>query len=204
MKDAIHQQLSLARRNQILDAAAKVFSQKGFHPTTVKDVAREAGIADGTVYTYFENKTALLFGIFDRMRETIQGQEDINQFLQPGVDLPSFLKAYLRYPLMALKTNNFELFRVVMSEIMVNEELRQLYYQKVLEPTFQEGEKLFSEWARQQLIKPENANLTLRIISSTIFGLIMQHILGDQTLEKHWDELPEFVTKLILEGIYKL
>ena len=47
MKDSIQEQLIAARRNQILDAATKVFAEKGFHPTTIKDIAREAGIADG-------------------------------------------------------------------------------------------------------------------------------------------------------------
>lgn len=201
MKDQIQQQLLTARKNQILDAAAKVFAQKGFHPTTVKDVAREAGIADGTVYIYFQNKTALLFGIFDRMRETVQAQKEFDELLQPNVDLRTFLKLYLHYPLMALKTNNFELFRVVMSEIMVNSELRELYYQKILEPNFGLVEKYFEEWAKQQLIKPINISLTLRIISSTIFGLIFQSILGDKILEEHWDELPEFLSDLFTEGI---
>ena len=46
-----------------------MFAQKGFHPTTTKDIAKEAGIAEGTIYNYFESKTALLIGIFDLMRE---------------------------------------------------------------------------------------------------------------------------------------
>jgi AcrR family transcriptional regulator len=58
--DPIQELLITARRNQILDAATKVFAEKGFHPTTIKDIAREAGIADGTIYNYFENKTATI------------------------------------------------------------------------------------------------------------------------------------------------
>ena len=38
MKDSIQEQLIAARRNQILDAATKVFAEKGFHPTTIKGV----------------------------------------------------------------------------------------------------------------------------------------------------------------------
>ncbi|NJM77475.1 MAG: helix-turn-helix transcriptional regulator [Acaryochloridaceae cyanobacterium RU_4_10] len=71
MKDPIQEQLIVARRNQILDAAAKVFAEKGFHPATIRDVAREASIADGTIYNYFKNKSALLLGILERMRESV-------------------------------------------------------------------------------------------------------------------------------------
>lgn len=49
MKDSIQEQLVAARKKQILDAATKVFAAKGFHSTTIKDIAREAGIAGGTI-----------------------------------------------------------------------------------------------------------------------------------------------------------
>src|SRR5436189_166154 len=133
MQDLIQQQLIEARRNQILDAAAKVFAEKGFHPTTTKDIARQAGISEGTIYNYFQNKMALLFGILDRMKAT--AVQDANLSTLSELDFRSFMKAYLRHPLMALKADNFELFRVVMSEMMVNEELRTLYHQQILEPT---------------------------------------------------------------------
>ena len=52
------------RRRQILEAAVKVFAQKGFHASRVGDIAEEAGIAYGLVYHYFESKEDLLETIF--------------------------------------------------------------------------------------------------------------------------------------------
>lgn len=49
---------------QILRAAAKVFARSGYFNAKVSDVAREAGVADGTVYLYFKNKDDLLTSIF--------------------------------------------------------------------------------------------------------------------------------------------
>jgi TetR/AcrR family fatty acid metabolism transcriptional regulator len=49
----------------ILRAAAKVFARSGYFNAKVADVAREAGVADGTVYLYFKNKDDLLTSIFD-------------------------------------------------------------------------------------------------------------------------------------------
>ncbi len=57
----------------ILDAAVKVFARKGFYQSRVAEIAREAGVADGTVYLYFKNKDDLLISIFEeKMREIIQ------------------------------------------------------------------------------------------------------------------------------------
>lgn len=47
----------------ILKAAKEIFSQKGFHNTTISQVAKAAGVASGTIYEYFENKEALFFSI---------------------------------------------------------------------------------------------------------------------------------------------
>ena len=195
----IQELVIIARRNQILDAATKVFAEKGFHPTTIKDIAKEAGIADGTIYNYFENKTALMLGIFDRLNESDKRVEDFSKFTD--VDFRSFMKAYLRHRLTLFQVGNFEVFRIVLSEIMINKELRDLYYRKILEPTFSMAETYFQQWAAKNIIKPINVSLAIRAISGMVLGLIVEHIIGDQTLEKKWDELPDFLVDMILDGL---
>ncbi|MBC8171459.1 MAG: TetR/AcrR family transcriptional regulator [Anaerolineae bacterium] len=199
MKDPVQEQFAAARRNQILDGAAKVFAEKGFHPATIKDVARAAGLADGTIYNYFANKTALLLGIFERMRAAIQPDEATLNL--DDLDFRSFLEIYFRYPIMALKGDNFALFRIVMSEMLVNQELRQIYLEHILEPTLKEGEQLLQQWAERQAVKPGNLALTIRAISATLHGLILQHIMGDTTLEAQWEAVPAFLADLFLDGI---
>ena len=53
------------KRVRITDAAVLVFAQKGYHAARVSDVAKEAGVADGTIYLYFRNKEDLLLSIFE-------------------------------------------------------------------------------------------------------------------------------------------
>lgn len=56
------------KRQRILAAALKVFAQRGFYNAKVSEVAREAKVADGTIYLYFRNKDDLLISLFeDRM-----------------------------------------------------------------------------------------------------------------------------------------
>jgi TetR/AcrR family transcriptional regulator, fatty acid metabolism regulator protein len=60
------------KREAILKAATRVFARRGFFPAQVADVAREAGVAAGTVYLYFRSKDDLLVSLFERtMREAI-------------------------------------------------------------------------------------------------------------------------------------
>ena len=51
------------RRQQILEAAFKVFSTKGFHKATNKDIAQAAGISPGLIYWYFKDKHELFFSM---------------------------------------------------------------------------------------------------------------------------------------------
>lgn len=54
------------KREMILDAAVLEIARNGYYRTTVSAVARRAGVADGTIYLYFENKEDLLVSIFER------------------------------------------------------------------------------------------------------------------------------------------
>jgi TetR/AcrR family fatty acid metabolism transcriptional regulator len=49
---------------RILEAAAIEFAKKGFHQSTVSQIARQAGVADGTIYLYFKNKDDILVQFF--------------------------------------------------------------------------------------------------------------------------------------------
>ena len=53
------------KRERILRAATKVFARKGFYATRVSEVAKAAGVADGTIYLYFKNKDDLLVSLFE-------------------------------------------------------------------------------------------------------------------------------------------
>src|SRR5277367_4832712 len=53
------------KRERILDAAVRVFAKKGFHATRVIEVAKAAGVADGTIYLYFKSKDQLLVSLFE-------------------------------------------------------------------------------------------------------------------------------------------
>ena len=198
MIDPIQQQLIEARKNQILDAAAIVFAQKGFHPTTTKDIAKQAGISEGTIYNYFESKTALLLGIFERMKATIIQE---NMPLPERLDFRSLIREFIYHPLMALKKDNFSLFRIVVSEMMVNEQLRTAYYQQILEPTLAVAEEFWGKELTQQGIPSLQASLTIRAISSMILGLMIEHIMGDPLLVEHWEELPDVLADFILNAL---
>ena len=69
---------------QIIDAAVRVFARTGFYNSRVSDIAREAGIASGTIYLYFKTKDEILVTLFrekmagfvSALRKEISGERD--------------------------------------------------------------------------------------------------------------------------------
>jgi TetR/AcrR family fatty acid metabolism transcriptional regulator len=71
---ATDKRLAIAdKRQAILRAAISVFARCGYFNSKVADIAREAGVADGTVYLYFKSKEDILHSIFDRSVEDALG-----------------------------------------------------------------------------------------------------------------------------------
>ena len=70
--------------HQILEAAVRVFAGQGFHQSTVAQIAKEAGVADGTIYLYFKNKDDILVQffsvrakqVFESFREAVDAAEN--------------------------------------------------------------------------------------------------------------------------------
>jgi len=58
-------------RNRILEAALVLFRRQGFESTTMRDIAREAGVALGGAYYYFDSKDALVMGFYQRAQEDL-------------------------------------------------------------------------------------------------------------------------------------
>jgi AcrR family transcriptional regulator len=65
MPKVLPQYLEL-RRQQILDAAATCFSRRGFHPTTMQDICKEADLSPGAVYRYFPSKESIIQAMCER------------------------------------------------------------------------------------------------------------------------------------------
>ncbi|MDP4084225.1 MAG: TetR/AcrR family transcriptional regulator [Bacillota bacterium] len=69
------------RRDQMIKGAVNLFKQKGFHRTTTREIAREAGFSIGTLYEYIQTKEDVLYLVCDSIYDHVQErlQEDLDQ-----------------------------------------------------------------------------------------------------------------------------
>ncbi len=105
------------RRNQLLDTALRLFGEKGVENTSIKDIAEEAGVAQGLVYHYFRNKEDLLVEVLQRrspmlpLRDLLTSLQD-----QPATEaLPMLAQGVY-----AIMTERRDLLSIILREAAVN------------------------------------------------------------------------------------
>jgi TetR/AcrR family fatty acid metabolism transcriptional regulator len=87
------------KRVRILSAAERVFAKRGFFAARVSEIAKDAGVADGTIYLYFKSKDDLLISLFESRMEQVNAalQAAIAEVPAEPVDqLRAFIRAYLK------------------------------------------------------------------------------------------------------------
>lgn len=196
--DPVREAMIGARRAQILDAAAQVFAEKGFHRATIRDVAKVAGVADGTIYNYFTNKADLLIGIMTRLADVKELPEALASSLQS--DMREFFIAIFRDRLRRIK-HNHAMLQAILPEIFNNPELREQFYQQFVQPMAAMLEQYVQARIELGHVRPLNVTLAVRAVQSMFVGLLILRTMGDAYTLSNWDELPEVVATLIFDGL---
>jgi len=86
------------KRERILLAAERIFARHGFFAAKVSDVAKEAGVADGTIYLYFKSKDELLISLFERRMQQVNTllRDAVDDVREPLEQLRAFIRTYLQ------------------------------------------------------------------------------------------------------------
>lgn len=93
------------KHSKIISAATKVFAKKGFFTARISDIAKEAKVADGTIYLYFNNKYDILLSVFEE--EVGKIVENTEKLLVTESDPRNQLKIFASQHLMAMKKNRY-------------------------------------------------------------------------------------------------
>ena len=181
----------------ILEAAIKVIARHGYHRTRVADIAREAGVADGTVYIYFTKKEDILISLFQVMMARFV--EGLRLNLEGCGDANGKLQTLITYHLTTLeglpdqaKVTQIELRQI---DPEINEGISQplLDYFKLIEEVIEEGKN-------QGLYRQD---LDVRTARKVIFGAVDEVVTCWVMSKKRYDldSLAGPVFNLLVRGL---
>jgi len=166
------EQITEYRQKQILDAALSVFSKKGYGEATIPDIAREAGVAVGTIYNYYESKRDLLVSLVETFIITEPLKELLKQSRKTKVDEKTFIRSIIENRL-TFGFGNLDKFLFLYTEILRDSELRQQFSEQVILPlgAFPENYLL------AKIASGDFRPVDHRIIFRAMFGMVIGFIL---------------------------
>ncbi|MFD1927223.1 TetR/AcrR family transcriptional regulator [Sporosarcina siberiensis] len=182
---------------QIIDAAVIVIAENGYHQAQVSKIAKEANVADGTIYLYFKNKEDILISVFrEKMAIFVDNVQIIlNQDIDTSEKLLKMIDNHFRVlnedrnlaivTQLELRQSNKEL------RFRINEVLKE--YLSLLDAILKEG-----------IDKEElNISLDVRLARQMVFGTIDETITSWVMNDQKYDlmKLSPEVHKLLMKGM---
>ncbi|MBC7766252.1 MAG: TetR/AcrR family transcriptional regulator [Hyphomonadaceae bacterium] len=185
------------KEGRILDAACKIFALKGFSATTTNEIAKEAGIAEGTIFRYFKTKKHLLHGLLKQLvhimadRIAIPPIEKILSQTQ-GKAIKDILKEVM-IDRMALVEKHFPLAKVVLSEAMLHQDIRDIILGKITDRVMPLMGDFIDRMVLEGKIRPMKSHIALRcFVGNTLLLVVQRQLLKDkfpiEDIEQEIDE----------------
>ena len=189
------------RREQIMEAALRVFAKKGFAEASNKDIAREASITPGLIYHYFESKEALLKAILEERSPSRVAREIPEQIL--ALSPEEFFRFVIRQMLIGMEDGKFlPLLKLYLSEAIHHPEITPLVTANISQGgSFMEG-YLAAKMESGQLCKTDPRLATELVMGSVMNMVIRRQVLRDPiTLEYSQDQIVEGLVSMALQGM---
>jgi AcrR family transcriptional regulator len=173
------------RRQQILDAAVRLFNEKGYHATGMNDIGEAIGITGPGIYRHFKNKEAILETALleagEQMAERVRGIVDAGGSPRAVLDalVDNYVETLLEYPAMSATVMAERRNLSDSTRAWVNRNLR-LHAE---------------EWVTALLhVRPELSDIEARVIVMGVFGMY-------QSVERFWGDLERERLANLLKGM---
>lgn len=190
------------RRKHILDAAQKVFAQKGFHGASIKDLARAARISPGLLYWYFKDKTDLFAALLsERVAEGFGSlAEQVPFDLPPAEFLPRFARFYIE---LFERPMNVALFKIVLANTQSFPASVRQVQQQLISRVLATLQGYFQHQIDAGRMRPCDTEMVTRaFMGSLVAFLLLRHILQDaRGREMAVETFVAGVADVVLHGI---
>ncbi len=184
------------KRRRILDAAVAVFARKGYFAARVSDVAKKAGVADGTIYLYFRNKEDILVRLFDEVMS--EHVEEARKVVRALPSAPQRLLAVAERHLSVLGGNR-DLAAVFQVELRQSTRFMERFTASWLRDYFALLDEVLEQGQRDGCLR---ADMNRKLAAKMLFGALDETVTSWLLAEKPYplEDLAAPVVDLFLRG----
>lgn len=198
MSNVLKQKTMELRRQHILQAAARVFGERGFRGATIHNVAEAAGVADGTIYNVFANKADILLSLLDPLARQTTGKPLTNP---TSVDPSALLERLFHERWETFTPELLGVLRVVLSEALVDPDVRAALLERVIEPAIHPLERQLGVMTKSGDVISSDPKLISRTLVATFLGLLLLRLLGDRRLERGDASTMGKIAEILADGL---
>ncbi|HAQ06221.1 MAG TPA: TetR family transcriptional regulator [Bacillus bacterium] len=180
------------KQKKIMVSAIESFAKKGYSATSTSEIAKKAGVAEGTIFRHYKTKKDLLLAIVAPVMAKFVAPfiiKDLNRVLNSEYDqFEDFLTAMLENRREFL-VKNLPILKILIQEIPFHPELKELFKEHVALKVYERFEKLVEHYKSKGEIIDIPAYSVFRMAFSTVFGyLIARYLIMP---ESDWDDEAE-------------
>ncbi|MBM7585178.1 AcrR family transcriptional regulator [Bacillus pakistanensis] len=204
-EELLNQDESLTeKQKKILESAIEIFAEKGYSATSTNEIAKKAGVAEGTIFRHYKTKKDLLLSIVAPTMAKLVAPfviKDLNKVLDTKYETyEAFLKALILNRQAFLK-ENMAAFRILIQEIPFHPELKEQFKEHIANKLFERVQRIIEHYQELGQVISMPSQAVLRFTLSSIFGfLIARHLLLP---EADWDNEKEieYTIHMIMNGV---
>ncbi|MDW7771819.1 MAG: TetR/AcrR family transcriptional regulator [Desulfobulbaceae bacterium] len=183
---------------KIIRAATKVFAKKGFFNARISDIAKEAKVADGTIYLYFNNKYDMLLSVFEEKIGKLV--EQINEQLATEEDPRRKLELFIANHLREMKKNK-NLAEVIQIELRQTNKMIKDYRNNKFSEYLNIISRIIKEGQKQKIFRQD---ILPGIAKRALFGALDEIArIWNISIDSDYqiDEIEHQVIKIFLVGV---
>lgn len=194
------------KQKRIIVAAIESFSEKGYAATSTSEIAKKAGVAEGTIFRHYKTKRDLLMSIVAPMMAKLIApfiMKDFNKVLYQQFDLfEDFLKALIENRRDFLQ-KNYPIVKIMLQEIPFQPELKEQFLEHVAKKTFERITRIIEHYQEKGQIMEMPSESAARLAITTVLGYLFARYLFLPEIE--WDDALEIerTTHFIMHGLGK-
>jgi len=182
-----------ARRAQILEAAAALFSEKGFHSATTKEIAAAAGVSEGTLYNYFKDKRDLLISI---AKEATYPESVLLEAASPG-NRENMVQIFEK----AITITERPFVQTIMGAAYADDDLAQEFITVRVEKAREHLQALLAQSIASGALRPVDTAMVAQLMINMLIGFRLPGGLPQPLPPQKRRALAEAAVDLILDGI---
>ncbi len=192
------EELRLERRQAILQAAMKVFARRGYAAATVRTIAREAHIAQGTIYLYFPSKRDILLALYRSM--ILESLEEILARPEKG-DAEAFLRSLIVDRIERFR-RNAQAVRLAFTELPFHQELRERFYRDIAVEQLKRLQAFLKDRIVEGEFRPVRTDIAARAFQGMyVIFTLAETVFGDREVGRLTpEEIADEVVRLFLHG----